>query len=57
MGTRTQAWTELEMDEWCSRCLACACYLREPNGSDSSESVGTLILTNRRLVFAARNSA
>ena len=53
MGTRSQVWAELERDEWVRGAWPARCR-REPNGSGSPESVGTLILTNRRLVFTGR---
>lgn len=55
MGTRSSGWPELDRDEWMRGRWPARC-LRHPTGTCSPESVGTLILTNRRLVFAGRTS-
>lgn len=50
MGSRTSGWFELDSDEWTRGSWPARC-LREPDGPAASELVGTLILTNHRLVF------
>jgi hypothetical protein len=44
---------DLDMNEWAHGCWP-ARQLREPGVSSSPECLGTLILTNRRLVFGGR---
>ena len=50
-----EGWPELHRDEWVRGSWP-ARFQTEPNGS-GSYSDGTLILTNRRLVFAGRTPA
>jgi hypothetical protein len=47
---------ELDSDEWVRRTWSARC-LTEPNGPGSPASIGTLILTNRRLLFAGGTRA
>lgn len=51
MAIQTRAWPELGGDEWVRGSWP-ACWLRESNSWGSPEPLGTLILTNRRLIFA-----
>ena len=53
MGNLGKCGFELDMDEWVRGGWP-ARWLSEPRVSSSPESIGTLILTNRRLVFAGR---
>jgi hypothetical protein len=49
-------WSQLDRDEWVRRTWP-ARRLTERNGSGSQESVGELILTNQRLLFAGPTGA
>lgn len=49
-------WSQLDRDEWV-RGTWPARSLTEPIGSDSPESLGTLMLTNQRLIFVVPTGA
>ena len=55
MGIQGKGWLELDTDEWVRGCWP-ARSLSPYSGSGSTATVGSLILTNRRLLFVGRTS-